>query len=175
MVIGARVSHAPIIQAWTRPVTGSGTAHMRRLKGPAAMCHCVWNQQMRSGSEITDWLNASALARPESLNGSPAQSAGFGPAPRSSASSWLIDTHEPERSISARAGTAASASRTAINKAYRTMAAPGRSEDRPLPRRRAGRRLPLRIGRFLLELRADDERRAQVLRVGRRDRHHEQR
>ena len=54
IVIGARVSQAPTIQACTRPVTGSGTAHMRRLNGPAAMCHCVWNQQMRSGIEIVD-------------------------------------------------------------------------------------------------------------------------
>ena len=57
--------------------------------------------------------NASALARPESLNGSPAQSAGLGPAPRSSASSWLIETHDPEKSISARAGTASASNATA--------------------------------------------------------------
>src|SRR6516225_5173807 len=93
---------------------GSGTAHIRRLNGPAAMCHCVWNQQVRSGIEMIDCEKLSAFARPDSLNGSPAQSAGFGPAPRSSASSWLMDCQEPDRSISASAGavehsTAASA------------------------------------------------------------------
>jgi len=59
---------------------------------------------MRSGIEITDCEKISALARPESLNGRPAQSDGFGPAPRSIASSWLIEAHDPERSISANAG-----------------------------------------------------------------------
>src|SRR5689334_10788498 len=105
MVIGARVSHAPTIHATTLPVTGSGTAHILRLNGPAAMCHCVWNQQMRSGIEMTDCENPSAFARPASLNGKPAQSAGFGPPPRSSASSWLIAAQDPDKSISASAGT----------------------------------------------------------------------
>src|SRR5262252_137902 len=104
MVIGARVSQAPTIHASTFPVIGSGTAHMRRLKGPAAMCHCVWNQQVRSGIEMTDCEKLNALARPDSLNGSPAQSSGFGPAPCSSASSWLMDCQDPERSISAIVG-----------------------------------------------------------------------
>src|SRR3954471_12895607 len=106
MVIGARVSHAPTIHACTLPVIGSGTAHMRRLNGPAAMCHCVWNQHVRSGIEIVDCEKLKAFARPESLNGNPVQSSGYGPPPRSSASSWLIDAHEPDRSISASAGTA---------------------------------------------------------------------
>src|SRR4029077_8836516 len=105
MVMGARVSQAPIIHACTRPVRGSGTAHILRLNGPAAICHWVWNQQVRSGMEMTDCEKLNALARPDSLKGSPAQSAGFGPAPRSRASSWLIDAQEPERSISAMAGT----------------------------------------------------------------------
>src|SRR6185295_12522072 len=104
MVMGARVSHAPTIQACTRPVIGSGTAHILRLNGPAAMCHWVWNQQVRSGIEMMDCEKLKAFARPDSLNGSPAQSSGFGPAPRSSASSWLMEAHDPDRSISANAG-----------------------------------------------------------------------
>src|SRR5215467_14692358 len=106
MVIGARVSHPPSTHATILPVIGSVSLQIRRLNGPAAMCHCVWNQHVRSGIEIVDCEKLSALARPASLNGSPAQSAGFGPAPRSSASSWLIDCQDPERSISARAGAA---------------------------------------------------------------------
>src|SRR3984957_14961835 len=101
MVMGARVSHAPTIHACTLPVMGSGTAHILRLNGPAAICHWVWNQQMRSGMEMIDCEKLNALARPDSLNGSPAQSAGFGPAPRSSACSWLIEAQDPDRSISA--------------------------------------------------------------------------
>src|SRR5580692_4844583 len=107
MVIGARVSHAAIIHARTFPVIGSGTAHILRLNGPAAICHWVWNQQMRSGMEMIDCEKLSAFARPDSLKGSPAQSAGFGPAPRSSASSWLIAAQDPDRSISASTGTLA--------------------------------------------------------------------
>src|SRR5256885_10399387 len=76
IVIGARVSHAPTIHACTLPVIGSGTAHIRRLNGPAAMCHCVWNQHVRSGIEIVDCEKLSALARPDSLNGRPVQSSG---------------------------------------------------------------------------------------------------
>ena len=105
MVIGARVSQAPTIQASTFPVIGSGTAHILRLNGPAAICHWVWNQQVRSGMEMIDCEKLNALARPDSLNGSPAQSSGFGPAPRSSASSWLIEAQDPDKSISASAGT----------------------------------------------------------------------
>src|SRR6185295_10241090 len=79
---------------------------MRRLNGPAAMCHWVWNQQVRSGMEITDCEKLNAFARPDSLNGRPVQSSGYGPPPRSSESSWLIDCHDPDRSISASSGTA---------------------------------------------------------------------
>src|SRR5438046_8626967 len=104
--MGARVSQAPTIHASTLPVIGSGTAHMRRLNGPAAMCHCVWNQHVRSGIEMTDCEKLSALALPDSFSGSPDQSSGYGPPPRSSASSWLIDAHDPDRSISASTGTA---------------------------------------------------------------------
>src|ERR1700733_4934364 len=105
MVIGARVSHAAIIHARTFPVIGSGTAHILRLNGPAAMCHWVWNQQVRSGMEMMDCEKLNAFARPDSLKGSPAQSAGFGPAPRSSASSWLIEAQDPDMSTSASTGT----------------------------------------------------------------------
>src|SRR5204863_9048689 len=105
MVMGARVSHAPTIHAWTLPVMGSGTAHIRRLNGPAAMCHWVWNQQMRSGMEMTECEKLRAFARRDSLNGIPAQSSGLGPPPRPSESSWLADAQEPDRSISALAGS----------------------------------------------------------------------
>src|SRR4029450_8862348 len=62
---------------------------------------------MRSGIEMTDCEKLNAIARPESLKGRPAQSSGFGPAPRSIASSWLIDAQDPDRSISAKAGALA--------------------------------------------------------------------
>src|SRR5690242_21729242 len=104
MVMGARVSHAPTTQAWTLPVMGSGTAHIRRLNGPAAICHWVWNQQIRSGMEMIDCEKLKAFARPASLKGSPAQSTGFGPPPRSKESSWLMAAQDPDRSISAKAG-----------------------------------------------------------------------
>src|SRR5580693_59738 len=104
MVMGARVSQPPSTHATIFPVTGSLSLRMFRLKGPAAICHWVWNQQMRSGMEMMDCEKLNAFARPDSLKGSPAQSAGFGPAPRSSASSWLIAAHDPDRSISASTG-----------------------------------------------------------------------
>src|SRR5947207_9247460 len=107
MVIGARVSHAATVHASTFPVIGSGTAHILRLNGPAAICHCVWNQQVRSGMEMMDCEKLNAFARPASLKGSPAQSSGFGPAPRSSASSWLMEAQDPDRSISASTGALA--------------------------------------------------------------------
>ena len=50
---------------------GSGTAHILRLNGPAAICHWVWNQQMRSGMEMIDCEKLKAFARPASLKGSP--------------------------------------------------------------------------------------------------------
>src|SRR5580704_12748638 len=102
--MGARVSHAPIIHAWTLPVRGSGTAHILRLNGPAAICHWVWNQQIRSGMEMVDCEKLKAFARPDSLNGIPAQSAGYGPPPRSNESSRLMAAQDPDRSISAMAG-----------------------------------------------------------------------
>src|ERR1700682_729431 len=105
MVIGARVSHAAIVHARTFPVIGSGTAHILRLNGPAAICHWVWNQQVRSGMEMMDCEKLNAFARPDSLKGSPAQSAGYGPPPRSSASSWLIAAQDPDRSTSASTAT----------------------------------------------------------------------
>jgi hypothetical protein len=71
------------------------------------MCHWVWNQQMRSGMEMMDCEKLSAFARPDSLKGSPAQSSGFGPALRSSASSWLMAAQDPDKSISAIAGALA--------------------------------------------------------------------
>src|SRR4051812_45241925 len=61
---------------------------------------------MRSGIEIVDCSKLRALALPAALSGSPAQSAGFGPAPRSMASSSLIAAQDPDRSTSASAGTA---------------------------------------------------------------------
>src|SRR3954471_9042614 len=109
IVIGARVSHAPTIHACTLPVMGSGTAHIRRLNGPAAICRCAWSQQVPSGIEMMDCEKLSAFAHPDSLKGSPAQSSGFGPPPRSSASSWLIACHDPDTSISANAGAVVSA------------------------------------------------------------------
>ena len=54
MVMGARVSHPPITHAMILPVSGSFSLQIFRLNGPAAMCHCVWNQQMRSGMEMMD-------------------------------------------------------------------------------------------------------------------------
>ena len=85
------------------------------------MCHCVWNQQVRSGIEITDCEKLSAFARPDSLNGRPAQSSGFGPAPRSSASSWLMDCHDPDTSISANAGALARAANASARIVLRLM------------------------------------------------------
>src|ERR1041385_5270653 len=58
---------------------------------------------MRSGIEMIDCEKLKALARPASLKGSPAQSTGLGPPPRSSASSWLMAAQDPARSISAAA------------------------------------------------------------------------
>src|SRR5580700_319053 len=104
MVIGARVSQPPSTQATILPVRGSLSLRMLRLNGPAAICHCVWNQQMRSGMEIVDCEKLRALARPESLKGSPAQSSGFGPAPRSMASSCFLAVQEPDGWIWAGAG-----------------------------------------------------------------------
>src|SRR5262245_36286721 len=139
------------------------------------MCHCVWNQQMRSGIEIVDCEKLSAFARPDSLKGSPAQSSGFGPAPRSIASSWLIEAHDPDRSISACAG----APDERINAHARDGASHfivdshGPPEGGPyvrtcvLPRCRTWRGFPLRVVRLFLELRGDHERLPQIHRVGR--------
>src|ERR1700690_2298005 len=101
MVMGARVSQPPNTHALILPVKGSFSLQILRLNGPAAMCHCVWNQQVRSGMEMVDWEKLSALARPASLKGTPVQSSGFGPAPRSILSSWFLEVQDPERSISA--------------------------------------------------------------------------
>src|ERR1700722_7215685 len=103
--MGARVSQ-PRTQALILPDSGSLSLQIFRLNGPAAICHCVWNQQMRSGIEMVDCEKLRALARPDSLNGRPAQSSGFGPAPRSRLSSLFFEVHDPERSISASAGNA---------------------------------------------------------------------
>src|SRR6266853_3417292 len=172
MVIGARVSQAPTIHACTLPVIGSGTAHIRRLNGPAAMCHCVWNQHVRSGIEIVDCEKLNALARPDSLNGSPVQSSGYGPPPRPSASSWLIDAQDPERSISATAGatehnTNASVRIVFVRIIFELHGGPERPALQALPCRRACGRIPLRVALLFLELRRDHERLPQILRVRR--------
>src|ERR1700693_4435657 len=104
MVMGARVSHPPSTHATILPDTGSFSFQILRLNGPAAMCHCVWNQQVRSGMEMMDCEKLNAFARPDSLNGSPVQASGYGPPPRSSESSWLIEAQDPDRSISASTG-----------------------------------------------------------------------
>src|SRR5580700_9928385 len=116
MVMGARVSHPPSTHALILPVSGSFSLQIFRLNGPAAICHCVWNQQMRSGMEMVDCEKLRALARPASLNGSPAQSSGFGPAPRSIPSSWFLEVQDPDRSISASAGKAADSNIAPVRK-----------------------------------------------------------
>src|ERR1019366_3019602 len=116
IVVGARVSQPPRTQATILPVSGSDSLQILRLKGPAATCHWVWNQQMRSGMEIVDCEKLRAFSRPDSLNGRPAQSSGLGPAPRSMASSVFLAVQEPDRSISAKAGraTQSNAARLAV-------------------------------------------------------------
>src|SRR5579872_5765612 len=124
---------------------------------------------MRSGIEICDCEFIRANARPDSLKGMPVKSPGFGPAPRSSASSWFLDCHEPERSTCASAGRPAQRNNAAVRLSDLRVIL-----DSPfLPFRGARRGIPPGIVGLFLEVRRDDEGFAEILRIGRYDGDHQ--
>src|SRR5579883_2352230 len=123
---------------------------------------------MRSGMESWDCEFIRAKARPDSLKGMPVKSPGLGPAPRSRASSWFFDCQEPDKSISASAGSATQINATPRRNALRVI-----FDSLSLPPRRTRGRFPAIVARLLLEMRGDDERLAQILGVGSDDRDHQ--
>src|SRR5579872_6789128 len=124
---------------------------------------------MRSGIEICDCEFIRANARPDSLKGMPVKSPGFGPAPRSSASSWFLDCHEPERSTCASAGRPAQRNNAAARLSDLRVIL-----DSPfLPFRGARCGIPTGTIGLFLEVRRDDERLAKILGVIRYNRDHQ--